>query len=184
MPSLSPAPVRATASALDAAFGVTRIAEGFVGFVATASGIARLTLPQPDARQAMERLLLHRTPGARLDTARFTPLAERLERYFAGEPVAFDDLTLDLSGATPFQRRVLETVRGIPRGQTRSYAEVAALAGRPGAARAVGAVMAANPVCVVIPCHRVVGSDGNLTGFGGGLALKRRMLALEGVRVD
>ena len=65
----------------------------------------------------------------------------------------------------------------------RSYAEVAASVGRPNAARAVGAAMASNPVCVIIPCHRVIGSDGSLAGFGGGLELKRRMLELEGVSV-
>jgi methylated-DNA-[protein]-cysteine S-methyltransferase len=109
-------------------------------------------------------------------------LASRLQRYYAGQPVTFEDLPLDLDGMTSFSRSVMLAVRAIPHGQVRSYGQVAASVGRPGAARAVGAVMARNPVCVVVPCHRVVGSDGALTGFGGGLPLKRRMLELEGSR--
>ncbi len=107
-------------------------------------------------------------------------LASRLQRYYGSQPVTFDDLPLDLDGLTPFTRNVVLAVRAIPRGQVCSYGQVAASVGRPGAARAVGAVMARNPICLVVPCHRVVGSDGTLTGFGGGLPLKRRMLEMEG----
>jgi methylated-DNA-[protein]-cysteine S-methyltransferase len=82
---------------------------------------------------------------------------------------------------TPFQRRVWEELRTIPRGTTVTYAELAARIGRPGAARAVGAAVARNPISVVVPCHRVVGSDGSLTGYAGGLERKRALLELEGV---
>ena len=82
---------------------------------------------------------------------------------------------------TPFQRRVWEELRSIPRGTTVTYAELAARVGRPGAARAVGAAVARNPISVVVPCHRVVGSDGSLTGYAGGLERKRALLQLEGV---
>jgi methylated-DNA-[protein]-cysteine S-methyltransferase len=84
------------------------------------------------------------------------------------------------AGATPFLKRVYEAVVEIPPGETKTYAEVAELARRPGAARAVGAAMARNPFAPLIPCHRVVGSDGRLTGYGGGLDMKRQLLEMEG----
>ena len=107
-------------------------------------------------------------------------LARQLEAYLAGKPIKFDG-RLNLSAGTPFQRKVWRTLCTIPRGQTRSYAWVAKKVGKPGAARAVGAACGANPVAIVVPCHRVIASDGSLGGFGGGLPLKRRLLKLEGV---
>ena len=109
------------------------------------------------------------------DPAFFAGLASRLQAYARGDAVAFDDIELDLRG-TPFQLAVWQATRAIPRGQTRSYKQIAETVGRPGASRAVGAAMAANPVTIIIPCHRVVGSDGSLCGFGGGLPLKQRLL--------
>ena len=106
-------------------------------------------------------------------------LVHRLQRYFLGERAAFPD-ALDLQG-TPFQKRVWETVRPIPYGETRSYTWVAHQIGRPGAARAVGPAMRANPVCIIIPCHRVIGARGDLCGFGGsqGIPMKRWLLEME-----
>jgi methylated-DNA-[protein]-cysteine S-methyltransferase len=105
--------------------------------------------------------------------------AERqLEEYFAGQRTRFT-LPLDLSG-TPFQQQVWRALLTIPFGETRSYAQIARQIGKPGAARAVGAASGRNPVSIVAPCHRVVGSTGALTGFGGGLDVKARLLALEG----
>jgi methylated-DNA-[protein]-cysteine S-methyltransferase len=105
--------------------------------------------------------------------------AERqLNEYFAGRRTTFD-LKLDLSG-TVFQRKVWKALTTIPFGETRSYAEVAQQIGNPTAARAVGAANSRNPVSIVTPCHRVVGSSGALTGFAGGLEVKARLLALEG----
>jgi methylated-DNA-[protein]-cysteine S-methyltransferase len=106
-------------------------------------------------------------------------LARHLQSYAAGKSVAFT-VPLDLSAGTPFQRKVWRALCEIPRGQTRSYAWVARRIGRPRAVRAVGAACGANPISILIPCHRVIASDGSLGGFGGGLALKRRLLALEG----
>jgi methylated-DNA-[protein]-cysteine S-methyltransferase len=103
---------------------------------------------------------------------------EQLGAFYAGERRKFD-LPLDLSGLTAYQRRVLQACAAIPYGEVASYGDLARRAGSPGAARAVGQVMARNPLPVVVPCHRVVGSDGQLTGFGGGLALKQRLLDLE-----
>lgn len=107
--------------------------------------------------------------------------AAQLEEYFAGRRRGFA-LSLDLRG-TPFQRRVWRLLQEIPYGETRSYGWVAAAAGRPGAARAVGQACGCNPVAIVVPCHRVVASGGGLGGYGGGLAIKRYLLSLEGVAV-
>ena len=108
------------------------------------------------------------------------PFAEaigQLERYFARELRSFE-LTLKPRG-TPFQLRVWEALRAIPYGETRSYAEVARAIGKPDAVRAVGSANGANPIPIIVPCHRVLGSDGSLTGFGGGLRVKRFLLDLE-----
>jgi methylated-DNA-[protein]-cysteine S-methyltransferase len=104
--------------------------------------------------------------------------AERqLKEYFAGKRRTFS-LKLDLEG-TPFQLKVWKALLTIPFGETRSYAQIASQIGRPRAARAVGAANGRNPVSIVAPCHRVIGSGGTLTGFAGGLEAKARLLALE-----
>lgn len=103
--------------------------------------------------------------------------AAQLEEYFAGARTAFD-VPLDLRG-TDFQLAAWRALADVPYGETRSYADQAEQIGRPGAFRAVGAANGRNPVPVVLPCHRIVGADGSLTGFGGGLELKRRLLDLE-----
>ena len=104
----------------------------------------------------------------------------RLQRYFDGEPVAFPD-NLEFGGATVFYQTVWNVTRSIPYGETRSYAWVANQIGKPRAFRAVGQAMARNPFPIIVPCHRVVASNGSLCGFGGGLEMKRRLLELEGV---
>jgi methylated-DNA-[protein]-cysteine S-methyltransferase len=119
-----------------------------------------------------------RQPGALL-----RQLAEDLRRYFAGERVDFDRYKVDLVKHPRFLRRALMAARRIPRGQVRSYSSLAAAAGNPRAARAAGQAMARNPVPIIIPCHRVIASDGSLGGFGGGLEMKRALLELEGVRL-
>jgi O-6-methylguanine DNA methyltransferase len=115
-------------------------------------------------------------------TSAFGDLPSRLQRYFNGEKVLFSD-RLDLSGATSFDRAVWETTLSIPYGETRSYAWVAQQIGRPRAFRAVGSALARNPFPIVVPCHRVVASSGNLGGFSGGLALKKSLLELEAGRL-
>ena len=107
----------------------------------------------------------------------------RLKAYFDGEIGALGQIECSLPG-TPFQRKVWSALRGIPGGSTRSYAAMAAHIGRGAAVRAVGAANGANPISVVIPCHRLVGSDGSLTGYGGGIDRKRWLLKHEGVDVD
>lgn len=106
--------------------------------------------------------------------------AEQLARYFDGAPSDLGTLALDLAGlGTPFQRSVWEALRHVPPGQPCSYAALAVAVGRRGAARAVGAAVGRNPLSVIVPCHRVVGSQGALTGYAGGLARKQALLALE-----
>ncbi|MGH3079386.1 MAG: methylated-DNA--[protein]-cysteine S-methyltransferase [Gaiellaceae bacterium] len=108
-------------------------------------------------------------------------LVARVAAYLAGADVGFDAVRLDLDDCTPFQRAVAATLRDVPRGTVVSYAELAALAGYPGAQRAVGTFCARNRFAFLLPCHRVVGADG-IGGYGSaGVAVKRRLLALEGV---
>ncbi|PDO11400.1 MAG: hypothetical protein BLM47_02805 [Candidatus Reconcilbacillus cellulovorans] len=113
----------------------------------------------------------------REDEDALTEEIRQLREYFAGARRAFD-LELDLRG-TPFQLAVWRALCGIPYGETRSYGDVARAVGRPKACRAVGAANHVNPVSIVVPCHRVVGADGALVGYGGGLDRKERLLALE-----
>jgi methylated-DNA-[protein]-cysteine S-methyltransferase len=108
--------------------------------------------------------------------------AEAFRRFFAGDATALDDVRIDLSAVgNDFQRRVLQTLhKRVRAGQTISYGELAEVVGHPGAARAVGTAMARNPVPIVVPCHRVLASNGTLGGYGGGLEMKRGLLQLEG----
>ena len=107
----------------------------------------------------------------------FKKTARQLNEYFAGERREFE-LELAPEG-TKFQVEVLEALRGIPYGETRTYRDIAVAVGRPNAVRAVGNANGRNPLPIVIPCHRVIGSDGSLTGFGGGIEAKRYLLDLE-----
>ncbi|HEY2507372.1 MAG TPA: methylated-DNA--[protein]-cysteine S-methyltransferase [Streptosporangiaceae bacterium] len=107
----------------------------------------------------------------------FTSAAAQLAAYFAGERAGFD-VPLAPAG-TPFQQQVWAALRSIPYGQTWSYGRIADHLGRPGASRAVGLANGKNPIAVIIPCHRVIGADGSLTGYGGGMARKRFLLDLE-----
>jgi methylated-DNA-[protein]-cysteine S-methyltransferase len=115
------------------------------------------------------------------DPTRTAGLSRQLAEYFAGERREFD-LTLAPEG-TPFERSVWDELRRIPFGETRSYGEIARAIGRPSASRAVGRANGANPIPIVVPCHRVIGADGSLTGFGGGLEAKSRLLEIEGRRL-
>ncbi len=167
------------------AIGVTtcQTAMGWVGTAWSARGLVALTLPQPTEAEALARLPSAAgtapvgVPGLDVEA-----LLDKLRRYFQGEVVVFDE-PLNPGIGTAFQRKVWAIARAIPRGETRTYGWLAGEAGSPGAARAVGQCMARNPWPIIVPCHRVVGHDGGLTGFGGGLAMKGRMLDMEGVPV-
>jgi methylated-DNA-[protein]-cysteine S-methyltransferase len=150
---------------------------GWVGILASANGLLATTLPQHSAEEARQRL------GNSVNQATWSPspfadLVERLRFYFSGKKVSFPD-ELDLSGATPFQGEVWEISRLIPYGETRSYLWVAEQIKRPRAVRAVGQALGRNPLAIVVPCHRVLASDGRLGGFSGGLEMKQYLLHLE-----
>lgn len=111
------------------------------------------------------------------DESAFDAAVTQLTEYFAGKRSEFD-LALNPSG-TEFQRRVLDELQRIPYGETASYSDIAERVGRPAAVRAVGAANGRNPIPIIIPCHRVIGKSGKLTGFAGGLDVKRQLLELE-----
>lgn len=152
---------------------------GSVGFVASAAGLSHVHLmksPLVRVAESMKR----RYPDGRRDDDLLPGLQEDLRLYFAGRPVSFS-VRLDLAGFSAFQQRVLRACSRIEYGETLSYGQLARRAGCPQGARAVGGVMARNPVPLVIPCHRVVGSGGALGGFSAehGVSLKKYLLALE-----
>jgi methylated-DNA-[protein]-cysteine S-methyltransferase len=117
-------------------------------------------------------------PHAPADPVLVAAVAQ-LGEYFAGRRLQFD-LPLDLQGGTPFQQSVWQALLAIPAGRTSSYGALGERVGRPGASRAVGAAVGRNPVSIVVPCHRVLGRDGSLTGYAGGLHRKSALLQLEG----
>ena len=149
---------------------------GWIGVLASPRGLRQVTLPHATPDEALRELAP--IPSGHRAGA-FDDLCQRLERHFQGEEVPLDD-PLDLEEAPPFFRAAWEACRTIPAGETRSYAWLAAMAGRPGAARAAGQSMAKNPIAILIPCHRVISSDGGLHGYGGGLELKASLLRAEG----
>jgi methylated-DNA-[protein]-cysteine S-methyltransferase len=126
----------------------------------------------------VERLTRQEDWGAVTPVANPFGLTDRLRAYFAGELAAIDELPVAPEG-TEFQRTVWLALRDIPCGETRSYGDIATKIGRPNAVRAVGLANGANPIAIVLPCHRVIGSNGSLTGYGGGLPRKRWLLAHE-----
>ena len=150
---------------------------GWIGILSSAKGLLGTTLPQRSAQEVCPQL------GDNVSYATWTPhlfkdLMERLKVYFKGHRTMFPD-KLDFSRATHFQREVWEITRLIPYGETRSYAWVAEQIKKPRAARAVGQALGKNPLPIIVPCHRVVASDGKLGGFGGGIEMKRHLLSLE-----
>jgi len=120
---------------------------------------------------------------SRAGAAVVSDLCRRFAEHLRGAPTSYDDVELDLDWATPLQRELVAAARAVPWGEVVSYGELAALAGRPGAARAAGSFCADNRYSLIIPCHRVVAANG-IGGYGSaGPSLKRRLLALEGVRL-
>jgi O-6-methylguanine DNA methyltransferase len=149
---------------------------GTLRLLATERGLCRIVLP---GEEGIDRWVARYLAGAvAVEGAEILQQAQtQLQAYFAGRRRAFD-LPLDIYG-TPFQKGVWALLQDVPYGETRSYAQLAAALGRPRAARAVGQANGANPLPIVIPCHRVIQADGSLGGYGGGLALKSALLQLE-----
>ena len=136
-----------------------------------------------DHEPRMRRLLARHAPGSGLMEGRAPErVRSAVTAWFGGDLRALDGLSVKTAG-TPFQREVWAALRAIPAGETRSYGQLAAAVGRPAAVRAVGLANGANPVGVIVPCHRVIGANGTLTGYAGGLERKRWLLNHEGVIV-
>lgn len=156
---------------------------GWCAIAWTPDGVRRFRLPEGSLRASEAAMRREGEPGDPPDA--IAALIARAQAYFAGAAVDFDDVVVDLAGVEAFTRAALEHIRGVRRGETTTYGAVAAALGAPKeAARAVGQAMGANPVPLVIPCHRVLASGGKLGGFSGpgGARQKAEMLALEGAR--
>jgi methylated-DNA-[protein]-cysteine S-methyltransferase len=151
---------------------------GRVLVAATAAGLVRVSFRRSEATFAAE---LRRQLGVDVvrSAQRTAGVVHQLRAYFAGERQAFD-VQVDLRHLTPFQRRVLAATARVPAGEVVSYGDIARRIGRPGGGRAVGQALTRNPVPIVIPCHRVVAAGGRIGGYAGGLAIKRKLLRLEG----
>ncbi|MGB0119362.1 MAG: methylated-DNA--[protein]-cysteine S-methyltransferase [Solirubrobacterales bacterium] len=154
---------------------------GPVALAATEKGVIRVSLPGSDPDELVEEVSArtHLRPVEGGDMA--DEAADQIEAFLAGEATGFG-LPLDWQLTGGFNRKVLQAVATIPYAETRSYGDVAVMAGSAGAARAVGTAMSINPIALVIPCHRVIKSDGSIGGYGGGrqgTSLKRKLLQLE-----
>lgn len=151
---------------------------GWVGIVYSMKGLQRLILPMASTEETLSAVKDLPLSMDDSDSVPLGDLPQRLQQYFNGERVDFYD-RLDLSGATRFQQSVWEVARSIPHGQTRSYGWVAEQLRKPRAVRAIGQALGKNHLPIIIPCHRVIRSDGNLGGFRGGLDMKKLLLQLE-----
>jgi methylated-DNA-[protein]-cysteine S-methyltransferase len=169
----------AAAGLLDVAYDVVDSPLGPLLVAATPRGLCRISFdpePEREAEALAERF------GLRILRAPLDEPRRELDEYFAGRRRAFE-LPIDLGSVAPFNRRVLQELARVPYGHTTTYGRLAERAERPRAARAVGTVMNRNPVPIVLPCHRVVGSTGKLVGYGGGLERKEQLLRLEGALI-
>jgi methylated-DNA-[protein]-cysteine S-methyltransferase len=167
----------ATAGLLDVSYDIADTPVGPLFVAMTDRGLCRISYdPEPD-RQIEQ---LARTFGVRVLRAQrpVDPVKRELDEYFEGRRREFD-LPVDLRGRSEFSRLVLDQLARVPYGEVTTYGSLAARSGRPRAARAVGTIMNRNPIPIVLPCHRVVGSTGRLVGYGGGLDRKRLLLDLE-----
>lgn len=160
-------------------FAVIRTPHGAFGYVADGERLLATFLPE-EHEADLRRRIARRWPDAREARALLPAFQRQVRDYYAGRRVVFD-VAIDLSDQPPFRRKVLETCRAVPHGTTTTYADLARRAGRSRAVRAAGSAMAHNPLPLVIPCHRVLRSDGSLGGFSSpeGLMQKKRMLLLE-----
>jgi methylated-DNA-[protein]-cysteine S-methyltransferase len=158
-------------------YTVFETSRGWMGILASKVGLLAVTLPQNTRQQALDSSG-EKAKYAILSPESFDNLTKKFQAYYKGNKTNFSD-KLDYSFATPFQRQVWEATRLIPYGKTMSYGWVAMQIGKPQAARAVGQALGKNPFLIVVPCHRVIASDGSLGGFGGDLDMKRYLLELE-----
>lgn len=149
----------------------------------TGCGLKRLQLPERNA-EAAARMLVRGVPDA-VKSAPVPCVAvfiKMVQKYLCGRRIDFSEVATDMDGCTIFQRKVYDATQSLEWGETASYGEIARRIGSPNASRAVGGALGANPLPLVVPCHRVLAAGKKLGGFSGGLATKARLLALEGVR--
>jgi methylated-DNA-[protein]-cysteine S-methyltransferase len=167
----------AAAGLLDVSYDIADTPIGPLLVAVTDRGLCRISFDPEPEREAEK---LARTFGVRVlrATRPVDPVRRELDEYFEGSRHEFD-LPLDLRGRSEFSRAVLDQLARVPYGEVTTYGSLAVRSGRPRAARAVGTIMNRNPIPIVLPCHRVVGSTGSLVGYGGGLERKRRLLDLE-----
>lgn len=161
-------------TAFDTAFGPVALA-------ATGTGVMRCSLPGSDPDELVEEVIQLTGMAPVEDGAAADEPADQVIRFLAGETRGFD-LDVDWRLTSGFTRKALAAAREIPYGETAGYGDVAIMAGSPGAARAVGTAMSRNPIALIVPCHRVIRSDGSIGGYGGGansVQLKQRLLDLE-----
>jgi methylated-DNA-[protein]-cysteine S-methyltransferase len=163
---------------LDVAYTETDSPFGRLLLAATPKGLVRVGLPNQDPEALLEELATKVSPRVLEATAPLEEARRELDRYFAGQLEGFD-LPLDWSLSGGFQAKVQRQINRIPYGQTRTYTEMARRAGNERAVRAAGTACGRNPLPVVVPCHRVLRSSGGLGGYGGGLPMKKALLALE-----
>ncbi len=164
---------------LDVAYCTIDTPIGSLLLAATPDGLVRIALPNEDQERVLAELAVRISPRILNAPSRFDQAAREIGEYLSRSRRSFD-LAIDLRLASGFRRSVLRQLLEIEYGATASYAQVAAASGNPRAVRAVGSACATNPLPLVVPCHRVLRSDGTLGGYAGGLQLKRRLLELEG----
>lgn len=152
---------------------------GWMAVVWSSGGLRRVVLPQGSREIVLEKINRSACPVEEAPYPHCLEVIQRIRDYLDGREVEFH-YRLDLSGISDFRRRVYGVVERIPRGEMRSYSWVAYALGLPGSARAVGQALARNPFPIVVPCHRVVRSDGSLGDYSGGVDLKKKLLELEG----
>ncbi len=163
---------------LDVTYRTMESPAGVLLLAATPLGVVRVAFASDGHEAVLERLALLVSPRIVAAPGRLDALARELDEYFAGERRGFD-VPLDFRLSRGFRRTVLRHMAEIPYGETESYSELAAAAGNPRAVRAVGTACATNPLPLVVPCHRVVRSDGTIGNYGGGTEVKRALLELE-----
>jgi methylated-DNA-[protein]-cysteine S-methyltransferase len=164
---------------LDVAYATADSPFGPLLLAATPRGLVRLSLPNQDADGALEELARRVSPRVIEAPARLDDARRQLDRYFEGKLTEFE-LPLDWKLTRDFRRRVVRAIARIPYGETRSYTQIASSAGNERAVRAAGTACGANPIPIVVPCHRVLRRGGALGGYGGGLPMKEALLQLEG----
>jgi methylated-DNA-[protein]-cysteine S-methyltransferase len=166
---------------LDVAYAMADSPFGALLLATTPRGLVKVSLPGHDPEAALEDLAARISPRVLEAPDRLDQVRRELDLYFEGKLTEFD-LQLDWQLSRDFRRRALRAIDRIPYGKTRSYTEIARSAGNERAVRAAGTACGANPIPIVVPCHRVLRSSGALGGYGGGLPMKEALLELEGIR--